>query len=102
MQMLQAAGVPAGVVQINQEVLEDPQLAHRGHFIYMDHTGVGRHPVQRSEFRLSDAQAEHNWPSPRLGQHTIQVCKEILGMSADEITTLIAADILEVEDEESA
>ncbi len=102
MQTLQAAGVPAGVVQINQEVLEDPQLAHRGHFIYMDHTGVGRHPVQRSEFRLSDAQAEHNWPSPRLGQHTIQVCKEILGMSADEITTLIAADILEVEDEESA
>jgi crotonobetainyl-CoA:carnitine CoA-transferase CaiB-like acyl-CoA transferase len=97
MQTLQRAGVPAAAVQTNKEVIEDAQLAHRGHFIYMDHTEVGRHPVQRSEFRLSKAQAEHHWPSPRLGQHTVEVCKEILGMSDEEIASLIEAHVLEVE-----
>ena len=97
MHILQSAGVPAAAVQTNKEVIEDPQLAHRGHFIYMDHTELGRHPVQRSEFRLTKAQAEYHWPSPRLGQHTVAVCKEILGMSDDEIASLIEAHILEAE-----
>jgi crotonobetainyl-CoA:carnitine CoA-transferase CaiB-like acyl-CoA transferase len=52
--------------------------------------------VQRSEFRLSRATAEHLWPAPNIGQHTVQVCKEILGMSEDEINALIEADVLEV------
>ena len=97
MNTLQRAGVPAGVVGSNKDVIEDPQLAYRGHFIYMDHPGVGRHPVQRSEFRLSQAEAEFHWPSPNIGQHTVQVCKEMLGMSDDEITTLIEDNVLEVE-----
>lgn len=97
MQTLQRAGVPAGVVSKNKDVIDDPQLAHRGHFVYMEHPGVGRHPVQRSEFRLSQAEAEFLWPSPNIGQHTIQVCKDILGMPDDEINRLIADNVLEVD-----
>ena len=97
MRTLQNAGVPAGAVHKNKELLEDEQLAHRGHFVYMDHPGVGRHPVQRSEFRLSEAQAEHKWSAPMLGQHTVQVCKEILGMEDDEINALIEENVLEVD-----
>lgn len=99
MNTLQRAGVPAGVVSKNKDVIEDPQLAHRGHFVYMDHPGVGRHPVQRSEFRLSEAEAEFHWPSPNIGQHTVRVCKEILGMSDDEITALIDENVLEIDTE---
>jgi crotonobetainyl-CoA:carnitine CoA-transferase CaiB-like acyl-CoA transferase len=95
MRTLQAAGVPAGVVNKNKDIIEDPQLQHRGHFVYMEHPEVGRHPVQRSEFRLSRVAAEHRWPAPNIGQHTVQVCKEILGMSEDEIQALIGADVLE-------
>jgi benzylsuccinate CoA-transferase BbsF subunit len=95
MHALQQAGVPAGVVHTNQGVLEDAQLQHRGHFVYFDHPGVGRHPVQRSEFRLSRAPAEHRWAAPLIGQHTVQVCKEILGMSEDEIASLMAEGVLE-------
>lgn len=97
MHTLQKAGVPAGVVQVNQEVVEDPQLGHRGHFVFMEHPELGRHPVQRSEFRLSRAAAEHRWPAPNIGQHTVQVCEEFLGMSRDEIDALIAEDALEVD-----
>ena len=95
MHALQQAGVPAGVVHTNRGVIEDAQLQHRGHFVYLDHPGVGRHPVQRSEFRLSQAAAEHRWAAPLIGQHTAQVCKEILGMSEDEIATLMAEGVLE-------
>jgi benzylsuccinate CoA-transferase BbsF subunit len=97
MRTLQSAGVPAGVALKNKDVIEDPQLAHRGHFVYMDHPGVGRHPVQRSEFRLSQAEAEYRWPAPNMGQHTVQVCKAILGMPDDEIQALIDDHILEID-----
>jgi benzylsuccinate CoA-transferase BbsF subunit len=95
MYALQQAGVPAGVVHTNRGVIEDAQLQHRGHFVYLDHPAVGRHPVQRSEFRLSQAAAEHRWAAPLIGQHTAQVCKEILDMSEDEIATLLAEGVLE-------
>ena len=95
MHTLQAAGVPAGVVQTNRDVIEDPQLAHRGHFVYLDHPEVGRHPVQRSEFHLSAAAPEHRSPAPLLGQHTAQVCRDILGMPNAEIAELMQAGVLE-------
>jgi benzylsuccinate CoA-transferase BbsF subunit len=61
----------------------------------MDHPEVGRHPVQRSEFRLSQAPGEFRRPAPILGQHTVEVCKDILHMSADEIAALTEAGVLE-------
>jgi benzylsuccinate CoA-transferase BbsF subunit len=95
MHTLQQAGVPAGMVHTNRDVIEDPQLAHRGHFVYMHHPEIGRHPVQRSEFRLSRAPAQHRWPAPVLGQHTIQVCKEIFGLTEEEIVALMTEGVLE-------
>ena len=96
MQVLQQAGVPAGVVNSNQGMIEDPQLEHRGHFVYYDKPDIGRHPVQRSEFRLSRAPAARNWPTPLIGEHTRQVCRDILGMADGEIDALIAEGVLEV------
>lgn len=96
MQALQSAGVPAGVVHSNKGVIEDPQLAHRGHFVYYEKLEIGRHPVQRSEFRLSRATAARNWPTPFIGEHTRQVCSELLGMTEAEIEPLIAEGVLEV------
>ena len=96
MQALQQAGVPAGVIHSNKGMVEDPQLAHRGHFVYYEKEDLGRHPVQRSEFRLSRAPAARNWPTPLIGEHTRQVCRDILGMSDAEIEPLIAEGVLEV------
>ena len=96
MHALQSAGVPAGVVHPNKGVIEDPQLEHRGHFVYYEKAEIGRHPVQRSEFRLSRAAAAQNWPTPFIGEHTLQVCREILGMADAEIEPLIAEGVLEV------
>ena len=102
MRTLQQAGVPARVVRVSREVIEDAQLAHRGHFVFMEHPDLGHHPVQRSEFRLSGDAGLHRWPAPNIGQRTVQVCEEFLGMSRDEIDALVAEDILEVDRAEEA
>ena len=96
MQTLQAAGVPAGVVHPNKGVLADPQLEHRGHFVWYDKPDLGRHPVQRSEFRLESGAAAHKWPTPLVGEHTRGICRDVLGMTDAEIEPLIAEGVLEV------
>jgi benzylsuccinate CoA-transferase BbsF subunit len=96
MHRLQAAGVPAGLVHSNKGVVEDEQLNHRGHCVYYEKAEIGRHPVQRSEFRLSKTEALRKWPTPFVGEHTRYVCGEILGMPASEIDPLIADGVLEV------
>jgi benzylsuccinate CoA-transferase BbsF subunit len=95
-QTLQAAGVPAGFVHANKDMLADPQLAHRGHFVYYDKPDLGRHPVQRSEFRLRDGAARNKWPTPLIGEHTRAVCRDMLGMADAEIDALVAEGVLEV------
>jgi benzylsuccinate CoA-transferase BbsF subunit len=95
-QALQAAQVPAGLVHSNQGMLEDPQLAFRGHFVHYDKAEIGHHAVQRSEFRLSRAPAARHWPTPFIGEHTRLVCRDFLGMSEAEIEPLIEQGVLEV------
>ncbi len=93
---LQAARVPAGLVHSNKGMIEDPQLAYRGHFVYYDKAEIGHHAVQRSEFWLSRANAARNWPTPFIGEHTRLVCRDFLGMTDNEIEPLIAEGVLEM------
>ena len=85
---LQAAGVPAGVVQTFAELLDDPQLAHRGHWVPLAHEHLGELRFERSGFRLSSAEGGFSAPGPHLGQHNAEVLGGVLGLSADEIARL--------------
>ncbi len=95
MERCQAAGVPAGVVQTCEDLFSDPQLRHRGHFVYLDHPEMGVHATDGNCFTLSESPAEYQRPAPLLGQHTHQVCREVLGMGDDEIAELEAQGVLE-------
>ncbi len=56
MALLQRHGVPAGVVQTGEELLEhDPQLRHRGFFQRLDHPALGTYRAPQASFRLSAA-----------------------------------------------
>src|SRR5262249_38287252 len=96
MQALQAAGVPAGVVQSNRDLAEDPQLRARDHFVFLEHPELGVHTVQRSEFRLSRGEGMPRWPARDIGAHTVEICTDILGMSRKEIDALVAEQVLGV------
>ncbi|MBI3953481.1 MAG: CoA transferase, partial [Chloroflexi bacterium] len=95
MALLQAAGVPAGVVESPEDVHADPQLAHRGHFWYLEHPEIGRHAYDGPAFRLSRTPGEVRAPAPLLGQHNEQVFVGLLGMADQEFAELVASGALE-------
>ncbi len=95
MHLLQSSGVPAAVVESAREMLDyDEHLKERGYYVYLDHPEAGRSAYDGPPFRLSKTPGELRWPAPLLGQHTEYVCKEILGLSDEEIAELMVAGAL--------
>jgi benzylsuccinate CoA-transferase BbsF subunit len=95
MERLQAAGVPAGVVQTSEDVLDhDVHLKARGYYAYLDHPETGRSAYDSSPFRLSKTPGGAERPAPLLGEHTMYVAKDVIGLSDDEIADLVAAQVL--------
>jgi benzylsuccinate CoA-transferase BbsF subunit len=96
MDRLQKRGVPAGVMQTYQDLLdEDPQLRHRQHFAVLDHPEMGPSAYNAPPFRLSGIEGSvMRTPAPLLGQHTREVCAELLGLTEEEIDAMVAEDLL--------
>jgi crotonobetainyl-CoA:carnitine CoA-transferase CaiB-like acyl-CoA transferase len=95
METLQAAAVPAAVVQNARDCLEsDVHLRERGYYVQLDHPEAGVTTYDGPGFRLSKTPAQFRTAAPCLGEHTHQVCKEILGLSDDEIAELMVEEVL--------
>jgi benzylsuccinate CoA-transferase BbsF subunit len=92
---LQARGVPAHAVQNSSELVVDPQLTHRGHFIELEHPIHGTTTVEGSHFRLSRTPARVERAAPTFGRDNYEVLSDILGYDADRIAELAAAAVLE-------
>lgn len=92
METLQAAGVEAGVVQSFDDVLADPQLAHRNHWVRLRHIHLGEMCFDRSGFRLSGGSGGLSRPGPNLGEHNHAILSGVLGLDAAEIERLIAEE----------
>ncbi len=95
MNRLQAVGVPAGVVSNTVDVLNDPQLRQRNLFWPMHHDEMGMFTHLGQSFQLSKTPAQAFSPSPLLGEHTEYVCTKILGMSDDELVSLMQEGVFE-------
>lgn len=92
---LQRVGVPAGPVQDPRAVVEhDAQLAARHHWVRLDHREMGLSLYNAPPFRFSRTSNEIARPAPLLGEHTAEVCRDVLGMSEVEIESLVAEGVL--------
>jgi crotonobetainyl-CoA:carnitine CoA-transferase CaiB-like acyl-CoA transferase len=92
---MQARGIAAGMVLDARDVLEtDPQLAARGHWVTLDHPEVGPSTYNSAPYRYSDAKASPTSPAPLLGQHTREVCRELLGLDDPTIDQLTRDGVL--------
>ena len=91
---LQAAGIPAGVVQSAKDLLEDPQLAFRGHFAPLEHPEMGVVGYNGLAHILSETSCVPRWAAPCLGEHTQLVLRDILRYSSEEIAAFAARDLL--------
>ena len=95
MQRLQAAGVPAGVVETCQDLRSDPQLAHRGHYWFLDHPTMGRRAYDGPSFRLSRTPGELTAPAPLLGQDNEYLWRDLVGLSDEEYVELLVEGAFE-------
>ena len=95
MALLQAGGIAAGVVQNAQDILDkDEHMKAREYYWYLDHPETGRSAYDGPPMRLSETPGQLRAPAPLLGQHTLDVCDRILGLSGDEIADLLAEGVL--------
>ncbi len=94
METLQAAGVPAAVVNTMADLYSDPQLTHRGFWWPLPHPELGVFCYESSGFVLSDTPAQPARPSPCLGEHNRYVFCELLGLSEAEYTALLERKVI--------
>lgn len=93
--MLQAAGVPAGVVQNAQDLLDkDEHIRSRNYYQYVEHPEAGREAHDGPAFHLSETPGYIAGPAPLMGEHTMDVCERIIGLNMDEIADLLAEGVL--------
>ena len=95
MELLQAAGIAAGVVQTGADLAEDPQLKHRGFLRQvLDQQGVPR-TIESAPYKLSLTPGGVTRGSPEFGAHQTFVLRDILGMSDDELAECAIAGVFE-------
>ena len=92
---LQRVGVPAGVVQSQADLWEDPQVAHRGFFQWLDHSECGPMPYDGIVCHLSKTPGALRSPQALVGEHNREILREILGMDDDAIADMVVAGVLE-------
>ena len=95
MELLQAAGVPAGMMCYAADLASDPHLLARGYPEPLDQPGFGHTVLEGRAFDATGMSAPIIAPAPGMGQHTREIAREVLGMSDDEVDALVASDVLE-------
>ncbi len=94
----QAAGVPAGEMLTSLETETNEQYVARGFPVELPHPGL------LNDSQIFDGPGFYGSrmtpaiirPAPMIGEHTREICRDLLGMEAAEIERLIAEVALEV------
>jgi len=76
---LEAVGVPAGPINDLDQVFSDPQVMHRGMRLELPSTAAkgGIIPGVRTPIMIGGEPMAAARPSPRLGEHTTEILREI-------------------------
>ena len=95
MATLQAAGVPAHVVQTSADCFADPQLIHRNHFVDLVHPTQGKSVVEGARILFSRTPARPPQVAPTMGADNDAVLRELLRYSDERIIELVASGALQ-------
>jgi benzylsuccinate CoA-transferase BbsF subunit len=87
-EQLQALGIEAVPVFDFGDLNDDPQLAHRGHFVPLEHPCVGPGLYERNGFRLGACPGGYERTGPTLGQDNDWALREVLGLTDGDIEAL--------------
>jgi crotonobetainyl-CoA:carnitine CoA-transferase CaiB-like acyl-CoA transferase len=94
----QAAGVPSGEAFTALESIADEHYLARGFRVEIEQPGnlIPQVILDGPGFRGSLMAEPVIGPAPLVGEHTREVCRDLLGMAEDDIERLVAAGALEV------
>jgi crotonobetainyl-CoA:carnitine CoA-transferase CaiB-like acyl-CoA transferase len=85
---LLALGIPAGPINTVQQALDDPHVTGRGLVETVQMPDGSALRMVGPAARLSATPARIESPPPQVGEHTESILRDLLGMTADEITAL--------------
>ncbi len=84
MDILNALEVPCGPILSMKEIADEPSLRATGTVVEVDHPERGKYLTVGNPIKLSDSPTEVK-RSPFLGEHTDEILRDLVGMSAAEI-----------------
>ena len=91
---LREAGVPAAPVNTSRDILVDADLVARRYWQRVTHPVIGSLSIARPPVRFGDDPGPTLVRPPLLGEHTEEVARDLLGLSADEIERLVGEGVL--------
>ena len=91
---LSRAGVPVAPVYGVDEIIDDPQVKHRGVIVSVEHPEAGTVRSPNFPVKFSRTPPEVKRPAPLLGQHNDEVLTEVLGYDKEKIEDLRAGKVI--------
>ncbi|MBI4216266.1 MAG: CoA transferase [Chloroflexi bacterium] len=92
--LLQKAGVPAGPSNNVADLDTDPQLDARNFFVPMEHAAMGKGRLARIPWKTGAKPQGQYTPPPLMGEHNEYVFCDLLGMTREEMETLIKQQVI--------
>ena len=92
----QAVGVPAGPMMTSPDVLASGHFRERRFCVDIDQPGVGPFVFEGPGFLASGMTFPVETPAPWLGEHSVEICVDLLGRDLATVDDYIAKGIVEV------
>jgi len=93
---LQRFGVPAAPMLTGSDQLDDPHLLAHHYPTTIEQQGLGPLTLEGPCFTATGMSPPVITQAPTLGQHTLEICRDTLGYSDEEIQLLVEAGAIEV------
>lgn len=88
------AGIPCGPVNTVPDVVNDEQVRFRGSIKEVTHPVAGTIPIAETPVRLSRSETGIQGPPPSMGEDTVDVLREWLGLGTAEVAALEGAKVV--------
>jgi crotonobetainyl-CoA:carnitine CoA-transferase CaiB-like acyl-CoA transferase len=91
---LEAEGIASGPINAISEVFADPQIAARNMVVEVEHSSGSPLKLVANPLKMSETPLDRYDAPPVLGQHTVQLLSDVLGLGSSEIEALLSDKIV--------
>lgn len=88
LELMEKAGIPCGPVASMDEILSDPHAAAREMVVELPHPDLGKVKVMGMPVKFSGTPGKLRSYPPRLGEHSVYLLEDLLGMTPFEARAL--------------